>query len=103
MSQPIQIEDEPSNHGFTPLATEKKDREDARKQVLEQVPVLAEILDHFNEIISKLTSPLNFPDDLLVDSDKFMHTIAGRKHASAEIKSQRDYLQNRLDELLSDQ
>ncbi len=95
--------DEPMAHmPYTPLGQDNShDKAEARQEVYEQTPVLRTVMDHFIKRIDELNSVTTIPNDVLKDTDRFMHTVESRKIAILAYQNEIRYLQNKVDALLS--
>lgn len=97
--------DQPMGHTpFTPLGVDNdKPSNEAKAEVMAQIPLLRDQLKRFDRKIAALENYSNISDATLTDPVKFMHIVAGRRAAVLYIKTERDYLQRKVDKVLSKQ
>lgn len=97
--------DMPTGHTpYTPLGVDdRKTSKEEMGEVMAQIPLLRDQLKRFDSKIKALENYSNISDATLTNTEKFMHVVAGRKVAVGFIKSERKYLQGRIDKVLSKQ
>ncbi len=57
-----------------------------RLQVLDEYPLIKAVIERLNADIAFYDSNQGIPDDVLLNPDEFMHTVAGNKKAVASIE-----------------
>ena len=94
-----QIADEPINKTpFSPLGTDDKGKDK------DSVPqILRKLMKRYDDKLAVLRNYTTFSDDILLDPEKFMHAVAGRKGSEKFVVSEKAYLQTQIDKLLSKQ
>lgn len=95
--------DEPVNHTSYTFGEDPHEQDRKKNAVLQQVPLLAEVLKHIDNRIAELMSPETYGDDILTDPVKHMHADAGRKIGLKELRYEKAYIQSKINALPSDQ
>ena len=97
-----QISDEPINHGSYTFGEDSHQADKNINKVLQEVPVLAEWLERLEKKIVNLQTPETLSDDILLDPQKFMHAMAGRKAALVILREEKNYIQSKINGLPSE-
>jgi hypothetical protein len=100
-----QMGDAPMGHTpYTPLGTDNdKPGKEAVAELMEQTPLIRQVLGHIDQKIKLLEKSTNISDETLTNPEKFMHVVAGRKVAIATLEKERDYLQRKVKQVVSKQ
>jgi hypothetical protein len=84
---------------FTPSepADQARQREEEISKTLDAVPLLKEIISHFDEQITFYSSVDAVPQEVLADEKAFMHVIAANKLTVMNLNAERDYILAEVD------
>ena len=80
--------------------TEPKQQEVDRDQeiadTLASIPLLKEVVDNIDKRISFYESTSSYPEEVLGNTELFMHTVAGNKITVANLIIERDFILGRV-------
>lgn len=71
----------------------------SEEQIIEQLPLLKEVLAHLDKQIAFYDSVNSVPDEVLLKPDEFMHLIAANKLTAKNLRAEKGYIESKIKSL----
>lgn len=81
------------------FAEAKERKVESDEQILEQLPVLQDVITHIDKQITFYDSVNSIADDVLVHPEQFMHVVAANKLTADNLRQERNYIYSKIKSL----
>jgi len=76
---------------------EKNER--SKEQIVEQLPLVKEVLAHLDKQIAFYDSVNSVPDEVLLKPEEFMHLIAANKLTVQNLRAEKGFIESKIKSL----